>query len=319
MARADLTNRHRYVLIGSVAVLVALVAGGGLLVALRSRDGPARTAGTPAPATVPAGVSPDGGAATRGLPGGDPAAARGCDRKPDASNTGPAPGSRFQPMPAGKLATPGQVLENKEFSGLIDIYADNVTIRNSIVHDGIRVRGSNVLIDHVATSGIAIRGGAGHVIQYSNLSGGDDGFHISSTLGPVSGVTIRHNYVHDRRPPKGAHTDGIQVRGVRDLSVVCNNLDLSPYDKTQTAVVFLEWANGGNRDVVIDHNWLNAGGTTLVVAARNLRVTDNRFGRGFRWSVCRLGNDDAGKTTFFSAGNVWADTGQPVVLCGRTR
>lgn len=300
MARLGPTTRRRYVLIALVAAAVA--AGGILIVITVASDGSDPTAGGPSPAGTGTAVAPPVG----------PSTARGCGSRPDDSNTGPPEGTHLGRTADVTLRTAGQLLVNKEFFGLVDIYADNVTIRNSVVHGGIRIRGNNAMIDHVAAIGVAIRGGSGHVIQYADVSGGDDGFHIDSKYQPVSRVLIRNNYVHNPSPPPDAHVDGVQVRGVRNLILLCNNFDLAPYQRTQNGVIYLEWASGGNYDVIVDRNWLNGGGSTLFVAATNLRVTQNRFGRDFRWSVCRLGDNER---SFFSAGNVWDDTGTPVKLC----
>lgn len=242
----------------------------------------------------------------------EPPATTECDRRPDGSNTGPAHRVTLRTAKRN-LHVDGQVLENKEFFGTVDIVADDVTIRNSIVHGSIRLRGNRTVIDHVAASGISIQSGTGHVVQYANLSGGADGIHLGSNR-PVYGTTIRNNYIHDLVALSGLHVDGIQVRGSRNLSVVCNNIDLGPYKQRQNGAIYLEWVNGGNRGVVIDRNWLNGGGNTLYVTATNLRVTYNRFGRNFRWAVCRM-NDR--RNPFVSAGNVWDNTGGPVNLCGQ--
>lgn len=242
----------------------------------------------------------------------------GCGPKPDGSNTGPTAGAELTPAEGGGVRTDGQVMENRVFSGLVDIYADDVIIRNSTAPEGIRVRGAHVTIDHVATSGIAVRGGSGHLIEYNDISGGDDGMHMSSTGEPVSDVTVRNNYVHDPDPAPDAHVDGIQVRGINGLRLICNNFDLAPYHETQNGVIFLQWEADGNHDVTIDRNWLDGGGSVIFVAAENLRIIDNRFGRGFGRGVCRQGEDASGRRIdFISQGNRWDDTGEPVNLCGQ--
>ncbi|MDT3443497.1 MULTISPECIES: right-handed parallel beta-helix repeat-containing protein [unclassified Pseudofrankia] len=242
-----------------------------------------------------------------------------CPAVPGPANTGPAPSVRLTPHQGGSLKTDGAVLDGLTFSGTLTIYANRVTIRNSVAPGGIVVRGSDVTIDHVRTTGIAIANGSHHVVRYTDISGGSDAIQISSAYDPVSDVTLANNYLHGPNPPPDAHYDGIQVRGIDGLRVTCSNLDLVPFAMNHNAGIYLEWAGAGNRNVTIDHNWINGGGFSLRVDAENLQVVDNQFGRADHFGLCNNDrrNSGGGQRTFVSRGNVWKDTGAAVNLCGQ--
>ncbi len=242
-----------------------------------------------------------------------------CPARPTAVNTGPPPGTSLTPHPGGEIRQGNAILDGQEFSGLVTIYAKNVTIRNSVAAEGIVIAGSDATIDHVRTRGIGINTGDRHVIRYTEISGGADQIHIDSSAMLVSDVTVESSYLHDPNPQPDAHFDAMQVRGVSGLQVSCSDLDLGPYESTYNAAIYLEWVAVGNRDVTIDHNWINGGGFAVYVDAENLRITNNRFGRDAHWAPCNNDrrNSGGGVRPFVSKGNVWDDTGAPLNLCGQ--
>ncbi len=230
-----------------------------------------------------------------------------CAMKPSASNTG-ASGS----LPASgttSISTNGTTLQGKTVQDLM-IYGDNVTVKNVKVLGGVVIRGDNVTVDHVTAQGIAISGATNAVVQYANISGGNDATHITSDTGSVRNATLRYNYIHDPNPSPNAHYDGTQIRGADGVKILCSTYKLGAWESTYNAAVYMENANGGTRNVTVANNWIDGGGFSVYVTATNLTVSGNRFGRDAHWGICRnLGS------SFAASGNVWDDTGASVPVC----
>jgi hypothetical protein len=113
-------------------------------------------------------------------------------------------------------------------------------------------------------------------------------------------------------PTATSHYDGIQVRGVRGMLLRGNNFDLGPWEEMYNAAIFLENANGGNYDVVIDRNWIGGGGYTLYLFAANVQFTNNVMTepRG-HWGLLYPG---ANLSTITRYNNIWESTGQPATF-----
>ncbi len=122
--------------------------------------------------------------------------------------------------------------------------------------------------------------------------------HVTSDGASLNaGVKITNNYIHNPRPGDGSHYDGLQVRGVNGLDVLCNNFDLGSAQFEYNAAVYLEPANGGHSNVVIDGNWLLGGGHIFHYGADNddkTRLTNNHFGGDPYWgptATCHTSGD----------------------------
>jgi len=155
------------------------------------------------------------------------------------------------------------------------------------------------------------------MLDRNNIHGsGDDLLHVTSDTGRVRNVILSNNVVHDVRPRCGAHSDGIQVRGVDRLSLVNNVIDMGPWRQVcgldaLNGAVFLEDANGGNTGVVLEGNFLNGGGYTLRVGpSASVRVVRNRFGRDERYGAVLV--TAAPGSIVEAAGNTRDDNGEPV-------
>lgn len=231
-----------------------------------------------------------------------------CAIKPNATNTG-ATGS-LASSGVSTISANGTVLQNVS-TGSLTVMGSDVTIHNVKVNGTLHVRGDRVKVDHVTANGISISGGSNDVIQYSNMSGGNDASDVTSDTGRATNALLQYNYIHNPNPAPMAHYDGTQVRGVDGLKILCSNYDLGAWQSTYNSAVYMENANGGTNNVTVANNWLNGGGITLYVTATNLTVTGNKFGRAYHWAPCRnLG------AKFASSGNSWMDTGAAFTPCG---
>ncbi len=239
-----------------------------------------------------------------------PAPNNACAIKPAASNTG-ASGTRTNSSQT--TLNNGAVLENANVSSLT-IYGSNVTVRNVSVAGSILVAGDNVMIDRVTTQGIGISSASNVTVQYANIGfGPDDAIHVTSDGGRyINNVTLKYNYMHDPRVAPSAHYDGIQVRGAANSTIACNTIDPGPFQETFNAAVYLEDANGGENNIVVQNNWLYGFAFSVMMDARNTQLLGNQLGGDIHWGECYLGTR-VGNAGLISTGNT--RNGQPTNLC----
>ncbi|GAA1439442.1 hypothetical protein GCM10009641_47170 [Mycobacterium cookii] len=214
--------------------------------------------------------------------------------KPDVSNTGPS-GTLTAYAGSSYVTTAGTVIENKTINGDLIIAADNVTLRNSVVTGALGVtERSGIRISNVKMREFGISSATDVVLDRSEITGSiSDGMHVTSDGNQMNrDIVITNNLVHNPRPGAGSHYDGLQVRGVNGLDLVCNNFDLGPAQFEYNAALYLEPANGGHSGVVVDNNWLSGGGYIFHYGADNdgaTRLTNNHFGGDPYWgpnAVC---------------------------------
>jgi len=128
-------------------------------------------------------------------------------------------------------------------------------------------------------------------------------------------VNLESSWCHDVTMPAGggAHLDGLQLRGSKGFVMSGNNIDVPfvdyPGDGGWNVAVFLEGANGGNNDALIEGNWINGGNRLFNLTGSNMRVVNNKLGRDTAWGLLYPNS-----SPFYESGNVWMDTGQPVAL-----
>ena len=133
---------------------------------------------------------------------------------------------------------------------------------------------------------------------------------MTSGDGPrAADVLIEGSWVHSPQVEADSHYDGIQVRGVDHLTLRGNTFDLGPWNERYNAAIFLEEANGGNVDVLVERNTVNGGGYALYVAGQGVRLIDNRFGRDANWGLLYPEHPP-----FEESGSAWADDGSPLSL-----
>jgi hypothetical protein len=234
-----------------------------------------------------------------------------CAIKPSATNTGPAGDLHDSPITVVK---DGQTIEDARV-GRLEIRGRAVTVRNVEATGNILVTGDGALIDHVSAAGIAISSASGTTVQYADIgNGAGDGIHITSDRGRlVQNVVLKYNFVHSPRVPDDAHYDGTQVRGVEGLVISCSTYDPGAYRNTFNAAIYVEDANGGASDVIIEHNWLYGFGFSIMIGANGTRIIGNRVGGDIKWGSCDL--EGASFSSLEIRDNVNDKTNTPEPMC----
>ena len=244
----------------------------------------------------------------------DPAAAvpPACDFRPAPDNTGP---QSEVPFSSVTVLGDGESLENASVASL-RVEGSDVTVRDVDVDGSILVTGDRVTIDRVSADGIAISSATDVRVERSDIGRGPaDGIHVTSD-GPdlARDVVLSHNLVREPRAGPDAHYDGTQVRGVRGILIECSVYDAGEYESTYNAAIYVENANGGARDVRIEHNWLLGSAWSLMIGTPGISLVGNRVGGDIKWGTCYLGDVDEGGAPV-EQDNVLLDTGEVVDLC----
>lgn len=284
----------------------------------------------PAPSvTAPSVAAPSVADVTADEPAGDVAAADVALATVDRSaTTGVASGATLTPMAGGTVNATG-VVANRVITGDVVFTGSGLTVRNVRVTGHAVFRGDDLVIEDSEFGSWALSGTervrAARVEVFGNP--GQDGLHVTSDTGPVRDVVVADSWIHNPLIANGSHYDGIQVRGVDGLAVQNVVIDLGTYATGQNASVFLENANGGNHNVLVQGSWLLGGGYTVVSYGTNVRVTDTvvRAGRwGYlnpdSWTLAAFnGNmaDGAGPLTY-DGRIVTVSAGPPIVDCWPT-
>ena len=217
----------------------------------------------------------------------------------------------LRPADTAALDRDGQLVEGTAFPGDVTLSADGVTLRGVRVEGQLLVTGSDVVVEDSEVGSLAISGASGVRVSRVEVFGdlGQDGIHVTSDRGPVTDVVVEDSWIHSPTVTGDSHYDGIQVRGVDGLVLRGNVFDLGPHLPQLNASIFLQEANGGNRDVLIEDNVIDGGGYALYIGGSDVTVRSNAFGRNAAWGLLY---PDA--SPFTEASNVWRDTGEAVTL-----
>lgn len=234
---------------------------------------PALPEATPAPvATAPAPAEPT--PAPRPTP----------EATPDQgapSAVGIPDGTALTPMAGGTVEASGEIA-NAVFDSDVVFTGSDLTLRNVRVNGEAIIRGDRVQVTGSEVAALSISGSDSVTITGTEVFGltGRDGIHITSDTGPVTGVVIRDCLIHDPKVTATSHYDGIQVRGVDGLTLERVRIDLGAFVPQHNAALFLEDANGGNRNVTVTDSVLLGGGYTLYSFAGNVAITDSVLAGG---------------------------------------
>ncbi len=239
--------------------------------------------------------------------------------KPGPHNTGPKDRSNLRKVGSITITKKGTILENVHIEGTLIIRADNVIVRNFVVdgkgsrygiqcsfgNKGILLQDGEVF--DVGSSGVF---GSGFTAQRLNVhESGGDGFKTSS------GSIVEYCWVHHLGTAEGAHADANQSRDGESMIFRGNFFDIpidigAPYKSN--ACLIIQTGLGPIDDVLIEDNWLTGGNYTLYITDKgqghgppsNVRVINNRFGRGHRYGVIDMHG------YVHLEGNRWDDTGE---------
>jgi hypothetical protein len=254
--------------------------------------------------TVGAGIAPHSGSTPKASAELSAAALDKCGAKPDAQNTGAT--GQLVSRSETKVSRSGQRVEAAHYPNSIIVSGDSARLSDVKVDGSILILGEGVALDHVTAQSVVVSGASNVNVSNSNLSGGSSAVQVTSDRGPVTNVSLGHNYIHDLAVPNDSHS-GTHVRGASGLTISCSNYDLGAYGN---AAVFLQDANGGTKDVTIEDNWLSGGGFTLASDASEVRVANNVFEGGYRWALCRNSSEEP----LTASGNTLAN-GSSVIPC----
>ncbi|MBD3947148.1 DUF4082 domain-containing protein [Nocardioides ganghwensis] len=233
--------------------------------------------------------------------------------KPDATNTGTT--GTLTADSRTTLSTPGEVIENKRFSERILIRANNITLRNVQVDGGIDIGDelSGITLDHVRAESAGVTSSDNVTIQYSHLKAHNgDALYVSGWDGvQTTNLTVKHNFID--RPTftsSDAHWDGIQMRGVRNVDIYCNNFDVGAWQYEYNVLIYSEPAFGGNYNIAVDSNWLNGGNFAIMGGASvpdGYTITNNKLrGADFYFGLC------------YPGGGITAENIDQVIQAGNT-
>ncbi|WP_170283952.1 right-handed parallel beta-helix repeat-containing protein [Flagellimonas olearia] len=256
----------------------------------------------------------------------------GLNARPNADNTGIQKGITLNTFAenipvTGNIAAitdSDQIFENLSFKdpgngNYYVFYGNNLILKNCKIPNGLQVNGTNVKIEHCeVTGGISCSGAKDVSILFNNISHFTQGVYVASDSGQASNIKIENNFIHTPDPPCEAHSDGIQVRGVKQITIANNTVDMGPWKQVcgldaYTAAVFIQDVNGGNENVMINHNYMNGGGRILLLTRGNdIKITNNRFGRVYQYGV--YGNDAMPGDITKWENNVFDDNEEPITL-----
>jgi hypothetical protein len=259
---------------------------------------------------------------------------------PNCADTGVPPGTKLKklvsPSPTGygdstvtEIHKSGSVLNGIELTGSIDVWANNVTIENSVIYArswwGINLRhgyhGLRVL--HCTIIGLPGQGpdngaedygvsSSGSYIEvgWSNLSGFGDA--ISLGIGYV-----HDNYVHDLRwfIPAGSssynHDDAFISDGANNLVIKHNTfLNQVPPEKGASGSVGLFHDAGFIANTTVIDNYIGGGSYSIYPgggsSSSNVHIIDNVFSTRY-WPNGGFYGPVASKYWHFGRGNAWSN------------
>lgn len=205
----------------------------------------------------------------------------------------------------------GLVLDGVHIDGDLLLTGDNQVLRNSRVEGHVAVRGTGQVVEDSELGSLAVSGATSFTARRTEIFGerGEDGIHVTSGRNPTSDVVIEQCWIHSPKVDADSHYDGVQVRGVTGLTLRGNTIDLGAWKPEYNAAVFLEDANGGNSDVLVEDNVVNGGGYSLYLEGSDVSLVGNRFGRDSKWGLVYPDHD-----AFSATDNAWADDGTAVDL-----
>lgn len=231
------------------------------------------------------------------------------------------------------ITTPGQVVDSLDIQGSVFVMATNVTIKRCKISSpnqpmvktyepdgsgGLNDIGAGLLIEDSELYGMnnedstSVGGNGYFTLRRCNIH------HIGSGARMGNDTLAEDNYVHDIVSTVTSHNGGLPVDAGTNVTIRHNTILMN--STNGYVIAAYSGVPPGNvvANVLIEDNFL-AGGNYIIYGGSvtepppNLRVRDNRFSRlyfangGFFGPVANGG----GATEW--SGNVWDDTGDPVV------
>ncbi len=237
--------------------------------------------------------------------------------QPGPSTTGPlTPDNELRRISSITITEDGTVLEGVWITGMVDVRADDVTIRDFKIdatsYYGIKATyGARRLTiedgEIFGMSSAAVYGGNFEARRIDIHDSGADGFK------PTSNALIEKSWLRRLGSKPESHADGVQIRSGSDVVIRENYFDM-PSDLpgfNNSICIIVQTGSGPVDNILIQDNWINGGGFSVQVRDKgrgygpptNVRINDNRFGRDFQFGPW-VTDGDVRKD-----GNVWSDTG----------
>ncbi|WP_289018287.1 cell wall-binding repeat-containing protein [uncultured Ornithinimicrobium sp.] len=241
---------------------------------------------------------------------------------PTSETTGVPDGVPLTPSGSLTITEDDTVIDGLHVRGEIQIYANNVTIKNTLVESATSSnpvyvdRGTtgtlleSVEIDNLGGGGIGVFMRGSGSIRFADIHSAEDGVRINS-----DDVTVEYSYIHDMVRESGGHHDSIQIRRGDDVTIRGNNLQsyVAATDDPQNAAIQIGSLSGDDQisNLLVIGNLMNGGNYTINGGGRwevdSARYAENEFGRDYRFGVAGNVQNSVWEDT-----NVWHDTGEPV-------
>ena len=213
-----------------------------------------------------------------------------------------------------------RVVEGRHFTGQVTVVADNVTLRDFLITGGQYGVYNNVFTGNPST---------GLRIEDGEIRNSENGLVVSNTVAtrlhihhqgadavkPFRNVVLTDSYMHHLGSISDSHADGVQMVNGSNVTIRGNYFDM-PHDEpgyNNSQVMIIKSDIGPVSNVTIDGNWINGGGFSVQIIAKNgpvndVVITDNRFGREYQFGPMRI----KGGADVTRSGNVWDDSGEPI-------
>lgn len=227
--------------------------------------------------------------------------------QPSAATSGVAAGTALKPHNTSGadlvISQDGTVLDGLEIYGDIKVRAKNVTIKNSKLHGGKGIPGSNTGVvdaNSAAVANLVIQdntiipdspsyyrdGIVGHdyTAKRNHIQGTNDGLGIFNRPGgpATANVTAEGNYIHsltywsnDPAHSNGTHNDGIQVQGGENIRIAGNTVVANsnpgpgsgpnPRGNHAGIGIMLQQNVAKLANVVVEKNWVDDGQTSINI------------------------------------------------------
>jgi hypothetical protein len=222
---------------------------------------------------------------------------------PNASTTGVPSGTKLvdqtASMATGLVITQDNtVIDGLNLNGWIDVEANNVTIKNSVITSnnwwginygrsksdatGLRLLHNKITStpgkgpDNGGYDYAVNQNGTGSIESaYNDISGFKDGTTIATN------ANIHDNYIHDLSQFSGAHTQGMYVySGAAPVTIENNTIVNQTGSSYTTAAIYIAPDSANHNNVTVKNNWLAGGAFTLYggdTNAKNIKVSNNFF------------------------------------------
>jgi hypothetical protein len=236
--------------------------------------------------------------------------------RPGAANTGVPEDVKLRAAGAISVTKKGTLIEGLDIHGALDIYADDVVVRNCRirgrdfwgvrVHDGVtgvRIEDSTIAPSTASSQMDGIRAEGAVTAVRLDITRTSDGIKAGS------GTRVEASWIHGLNEAAGGQSAAVRILAGSGITLVGNTLE-----GASSAAVMASPEYGSITGLAIEGNWLAGGRFTLNLRKgpygplKGLRVTGNRFTKTYKHGPATIDGH------FEQSGNVWAADDKPVKL-----